>query len=169
MIDETTFTFHKSKYFWKFVNKQFDLSDLTKAYGTDEGNFELVLCSNIPSSPYDCIDELTGCLDEGNDDLVMIPIQDESSDEMPYFNLKCTWINEGDGGFVLSLDNGSSDIQVKIGDRTEYLRAIYLVHRSNRFVMAYATIPSPIPIKNFVSLPFDAKLFGVGYCSSQIQ
>ena len=49
---------------------------------------------------------------------------------------------------------------------------MFLVKRETKdgnenFVMAYATIAQPINIKDFINVPFDGLLAGVGYCSTK--
>ena len=93
---------------------------------------------------------------------------------MPYFNLQYNWIEEGAGGFTISLDSGFTSIQIQIGDSQDnYLQGMFLVKRetsdnnNENFVKAYATIPTSINIRNFINVPFDGFLTGVNYCSTR--
>lgn len=166
MIDETTFTFIRSKYVIPMMNIGYSLTNINEDYD-NEGNWELVLCSNMPSNPYDCIDE-NGCLDEYADGLVAFKIEDiyvnESEGlERPYFNLLVTPVNDYQGGFTIELENSQNDIQIKIGDSLmNELQGMFLCRRSNGFVMAYARVYDSIPVRNFITVPFDSKLFGIG-------
>lgn len=165
MIDETTFTFTKSKYVIPMMNIGYSLTNINEDY-SDEGNFELVLCSNMPSNPYDAIDE-NGCLDEYADGLVCFKIEDiyttESSGlEKPYFNLLVTPVNDYESGFTIELESGQNDIQIKIGDAFNELQGMYLCRRSNNFVMAFARVYDTVHVRNFITVPFDSKLLGIG-------
>lgn len=165
MIDETTFTFVKSKYILPMMNIGYSLTNINEDYD-DEGNFELVLCSNMPSNPYLAIDE-NGCLNEYADGLVAFKIEDIYTNEAdglekPYFNLLVTPINDYEGGFTIELESGQNDIQIKVGDSFNELQGMYLCRRSNGFVMAFARIYDTVPVKNFFTVPFDSKLIGIG-------
>lgn len=175
--NEATFIFNTTKYFWKFINKQFDLSDMNDIFSksANEGDYTILLAEQVPNDLYDCINEETGCLDDDADGLVLVDLQDVYSNidnvEMPYFNLNCDWIDEGAGGFTISLDSGSTSIQIQIGDKQDtFLQGMFLVKRETsngdeNFVMALASISEPINIKNFINVPFDGLLAGVNYCS----
>ena len=179
MADETTFVFKKSKYFWKFLNKQFDLSDMNDIYSQlNQGDYTFVLAEQVPVDIYSCIDSTTGCLIDDADGLDTIDLTDIYSnfnnEELPYFKLYCDWIQDGDGGFTLSMDSGSTDVQIQLGDsQILYLQGIFLCKREAskthdmNFVIAYATIPTPINIRNFINIPFQGLVGGVGYCATQ--
>lgn len=167
MSYETTMSFRRSKYFFKYMNKEFDLLDINKDF-TNEGNYRLILASHVPSDIYSCIDEY-GRLDVDSVDFVELPISDEYTNndnvEMPYFNLKVTPIADWEGGFIISLASGTSDIQIKVGDANESLTGMFLVRRANNFVLSYAYTNSPVNVKNFFTLPFDSELLSVGSCN----
>lgn len=179
MADENTFVFKKSKYFWKFINKQFDLSNMNDIYSNiNEGDYTFVLAEQVPTDIYSCIDSETGCLIEDADGLDILDLTDIYSNlgnlEMPYFRLYCDWIEDGDGGFTISMDSGSTDVQIQLGDsQILYLQGLFLCKREatktadENFVMAYATIPNPINIRNFLNVPFQGLVGGVGYCATQ--
>lgn len=178
--DETTFTFHKTKYFWKFINKQFDLSNMNDIFSSlNEGDYTFVLAEQVPSDIYTCIDSTTGCLIDDADGLDLLDLADvysnlSASQELPYFKLYCDWIQDGDGGFTLSMDSGATDVQIQLGDsQIIYLQGIFLCKREaskthdENFVMAYARIGSPINVRNFINIPFQGLVGGVGYCATQ--
>ena len=179
MADETTFVFKKSKYFWKFINKQFDLSNMNDIFATvNQGDYAFVLAEQVPVDIYSCIDSETGCLIDDADGLDTLDLTDIYSNfggvELPYFKLYCDWIQDGDGGFTISMDSGSTDVQIQLGDsQILYLQGIFLVKREaskthdENFVIAYATIPNPINIRNFINIPFQGLVGGVGYCATQ--
>lgn len=175
---EETFVFYKSKYFWKFINKQFDLSNMNDIFmeTANEGDYTFLLAEQVPSNIYDCIDEDTGCLNPDANQLVLIDLEDVYSDldqEIPYFNIRTVWIGEGEGGFTLELDSGDDNsVQINVGDSQNiYLQGMFLVKREasatgdDYFVMAYATIPRAINIRNFISVPFNGMIMGIGYCT----
>ena len=179
MANETTFVFKKTKYFWKFINKQFDLSNMNDIFSSlNEGDYTFVLAEQVPTDIYTCIDNTTGCLINDADGLDILDLSDVYSNienvEMPYFKLYCDWIQDGDGGFTLSMDSGSTDVQIQLGDsQTIYLQGIFLCKREGskthheNFVMAYATIGQPINVRNFINVPFQGLVGGVGYCATQ--
>lgn len=175
MSDDATFTFNITKYFFPMMNKGYDLTNLdggTHDYREGEGDFSIILCSSIPNNVYDCIDD-TGCLDRTVEDFVEFEFVDESTNEetgyvQPYFNLKVNPINDYLSGFTIGLDTGTTDLQINVGDEYQNLKAMFLVRRSNLFVMGYAVINQPIQVKNLITLPFDSKLVGVGYCQTYL-
>lgn len=165
MIDETTFTFTKSRYIIPMMNIGYSLTNINEDY-SDEGNFELVLCSNMPSDPYQAIDE-NGCLDEDADGLVAFKIADIYTNEnenleKPYFNLLVTPINNYESGFTIELESGQNDIQIRVGDAFNELQGMYLCRRSNNFVMAFSRVYDTVAVKNLITVPFDSKLLGIG-------
>lgn len=178
---ETTFVFRKSRYFWKFINKKFDLEKLNDIFddgSENEGDYTFILCEQVPNDINSCIDETTGCLIEDAEGLSIIDLQDvytnlEGDVQLPYFRLKRDWIQDGDGGFTISLDSGATDIQIQLGDsQIQYLQGIFLVKRETKdgdlnFVMAHSRIAAPINVRDFINVPFDSLLFGVGYCATQ--
>lgn len=182
MADET-FIFKKTKWFWKFINKQFDLSNMNDIFlpATNEGDYTFILAEQVPTDIYSCIDEDTGCLIDDANGLALLDLQDIYSNlseggelaEMPYFQLKCNWINEGEGGFTIELDSGATSIQIQVGDsQNNYLQGIFLVKRETskgdeNFIMAYATISSPVKIRDFINVPYNGLLAGVGYCAKR--
>lgn len=178
--NETTFVFRKSKYFWKFLNKQFDLSNMNDIFSNvNQGDYTIVLAEQVPNDIYTCIDSTTGCIIEDADGLDLIDLTDVYSnidgvEDLPYFKLYCDWIQDGDGGFTISMDSGSTDIQIQLGDsQTIYLQGMFLCKREasqthdENFVLAYSVIPIPINIRNFINVPFQALIGGVGYCATQ--
>lgn len=179
MADETTFVFKKTKYFWKFLNKQFDLSNMNDIFSSlNQGDYTFVLAEQVPNDIYSCIDSETGCLIDDADGLDILDLSDIYSNidgaEMPYFRLYCDWIQDGDGGFTINIDSGSTDVQIQLGDsQIIYLQGIFLCKREankthdENFVMAYATIGNPINVRNFINVPFQGLVCGVGYCATQ--
>lgn len=180
MMADETFTFKKTKYFWKFMNKQFDLSNMNDIFlpAANEGDYTFLLAEQVPNDIYTCIDEDSGCLIEDANGLALLDLQDiysnlEDNVEMPYFQLKCNWINEGEGGFTIELDSGATSIQIQVGDsQNNYLQGIFLVKRETsrgdeNFIMAYATIQAPINIRDFINVPYNGLIAGVGYCATR--
>ena len=179
--NETTFIFRKNKYFWRFINRQFLLDDMNDIFdkSMNEGDYTFVLAEQVPNDIYSCIDTKTGCLIEDAEGLDLFDLQEVYSNrdgaEMPYFKLYCDPIQDWDGGFTISMDSGSTDVQIQIGDsQITYLQGIFLCKREatqthdENFVLAYATIPSPINVRNFINIPFQGLVMGVGYCATQI-
>lgn len=177
---ETTFIFRKSKYFWKFLNKQFDLSNMNDIFSqVNQGDYTILLAEQVPSDIYSCIDSETGCIIDDADGLDIIDLSDvytniNAVEDLPYFQLYCDWIQDGDGGFTISMNSGSTDVQIQLGDsQIIYLQGMFLVKREaskthdENFVLAFATIPTPINVRNFINVPFQAMITGVGYCATK--
>lgn len=163
---ETTFSFIVSKYLYPKMNIGYTLTNINEDYDS-EGNWELVLCSNMPE-PYDCIDE-DGCLIEEADGLVCFKISDiytnENEDlEKPYFDLLVTPIDDYQSGFTIELQSGKSTIQIRTGDEIEQLEGMFLCRRSNGFVLAFAKAQDIVGVDKYITIPFDSKLCGVGHC-----
>ena len=179
MASETTFVFKKNKYFWKFVNRQFKLDDMNDIFSKtslNEGDYTFVLAEQVPTDIYSCMDSTTGCLIEDADGLDILDLSDVytnlSNGEMPYFNLTCEYLQGGESGFTINLDSGATDVQIQLGDsQIIYLQGIFLCKReasethNENFVMAYATIPQPINVRNFINVPFQSLIMGVGLCA----
>lgn len=169
MSNETTFTFRSSKYLLPMMNIGYNLLNINEDYD-EEGDFEVVMATNIPTNIYDCIDE-TGCLDDDADGFVPFRVEDIYVNESeyldkPYFDLLVTPIDDYNGGFTIELESGKNDIQIKTGDDINELKALFIVRRSNQFVMSFAKVDDVVSVNNgFFTLPFDSKLFGIGYCN----
>lgn len=182
MASETTFVFKKSKYFWKFVNRQFKLDNMNDIFansGLNEGDYTFILAEQVPTDIYSCIDEETGCLVENADGLNILDLSDvytnlTNNTDMPYFRLDCDYLQDGENGFTINLESGSTDIQIQLGDsQIIYLQGLFLCKREaseshdENFVMAYATIPQPINVRNFITVPFQGLVMGVGLCATR--
>ena len=144
----------------------------------NQGDYTFVLAEQVPNDIYSCIDSTTGCLIDDADGLDILDLSDIYSNidgaEMPYFNLYCDPIRDFDGGFTINIDSGSTDVQIQLGDsQVIYLQGMFLCKREaskthdENFVMAYATIPNPINVRNFINVPFQSLVAGVGYCATQ--
>lgn len=179
-MSETTFKFYKNPYIWKFLNRQLILDNPNDIFmeAMGEGDYTFVLCESVPTNPVDCIDSNTGCLIETLDGLSILDLSDVYTDldiDMPYFKLKRTYLDNG-GGFTLELDSGDdSSVQIQVGDAQNiYLQGIFLCKREasetgdKNFVVAYATIHSPINVRNFINVPYNGMVLGVGYCGRNL-
>ena len=145
----------------------------------NQGDYTFVLAEQVPNDIYTCIDSETGCLIEDADGLDIIDLTDiytniDAVEDLPYFKLYREWIQDGDGGFVITIDSGSTDVQIQLGDsQTLYLQGMFLCKREasqthdENFVLAYAVIGQPINIRNFINVPFQGMIGGVGYCATQ--
>ncbi len=179
-MSETTFKFIKSKYIWKFINKKFDLCNMNDIYlkTTGEGDYTFLLAEKVPTDIYECINEDTGCLIENTDGLALLDLTDVYFNldgvEMPYFQMKTTFLADG-AGFTVELDSGdNSNIQIQVGDSQDiYVQGMFLVKRETtdgeeNFVMSYATIHKPINIKKFINVVYNGLVFGVGQCGRNL-
>ena len=94
---ETTFTFRKPKDFWVHLNKQMVIKDRDTLNG--DGLYHLILFSSLPQDFNDCIDS-NGCLKQSATGMTII----DSGQTDQTFHLGVEWIDDGENGFNLFLD-----------------------------------------------------------------
>ena len=161
---ETILTFRKSKYFWKFVNRQMLIYD---SDNLNDSDYKLLLFSSMPDNVNDCIDETTGCLTSATG---LTEITDGFTNVS--FGLGINWLDEGENGFSLYLDS-DENIELEIDDETSfYVKGVILVKETGslsssneNFVVAYARLSTPIKCQNSITLQANSEFVGHNSCS----
>lgn len=161
---ETILTFRKSKYFWKFVNRQMLIYD---SDNLNDSDYKLLLFSSMPDNVNDCIDETTGCLTSATG---LTEITDGFTNVS--FGLGINWLDEGENGFSLYLDS-EENIELVIDDETSfYVKGVILVKETGslsssneNFVVAYARLSTPIKCQNSITLQANSEFVGHNSCS----
>ena len=168
---EYAFTFRKPKDFWVHLNKQMVIKDRDTL--NDDGLYHLILFSSLPKDPNECIDS-NGCLKQSATG--MTKITSGYTDQT--FHLGVEWIDNGENGFNLFLDeweNNSDptsekiDVEIPIAEETElYVKGIALckkVNQSTEYVVAYARASTPVRIFNYITLMYGSSFVGHQSCN----
>lgn len=161
---ETTFTFRKSKYFWKFLNRQILIFDADN--GTlNDSQYRLLLFSSMPDDFNNCIDEDTGCL---------VPAQGltqiTEGFENVSFDLGVRWLDDGENGFSLYLDS-EENIELLIEEGVSfYVKGAALAKETGSmgdkdFIIAYARLSTPIRCQNAITLQAYSEFVGHSSCN----
>lgn len=124
---EYAFTFRKPKDFWVHLNKQMVIKDRDTL--NDDGLYHLILFSSLPKDPNECIDS-NGCLKQSATG--MTKITSGYTDQT--FHLGVEWIDNGENGFNLFLDEWEDNddptsekvnVEIPIAEETElYVRGL---------------------------------------------
>lgn len=160
---ETTFTFRKSKYFWKFLNRQIKIWDSDNATLNDS-QYKLLLFSSMPDDFNTCIDENTGCLRSASG-LTQITEGFTNVD----FDLGVRWLDDGENGFSLYLDS-EENIEIPIDDEVSFnVKGVALVKNTgsmsgSNFVIAYARLSTPVKCRNAITLQAYSEFVGHSSC-----
>ena len=161
---ETTLTFRKSKYFWKFLNRQIKIWD-TGSSTLNDSQYTLLLFSSMPDNFNDCVDETTGCLIAAPG---LVPITEGFTNQS--FDLGIRWLDEGENGFALYLDS-EENIEIAIEECVSfYVKGVVLVKNTgsmsgSNYVIAYARLSTPIKCQNTITLQAYSEFVGHTSCS----
>lgn len=171
---EYAFTFRKPKDFWVHLNKQMVIKDRDTL--NDDGLYHLILFSSLPKDPNECIDS-NGCLKQSATG--MTKITSGYTDQT--FHLGVEWIDNGENGFNLFLDEWEDNddptsekvnVEIPISDETElYVKGVALCKvtgsdTGNNFVVAYARASTPVRCFNYISLMYGSSFVGHQSCNS---
>lgn len=171
---ETTFTFRKPQDFWVHLNKQMVIKDRDTL--NDDGLYHLILFSSLPTNFNDCIDS-NGCLKQSATG--MTKITSGYTDQT--FHLGVEWIDDGENGFNLFLDEWEDNddptservnVEIPIADEIElYVKGVALCKvtgsdTGNNFVVAYARASTPVRCFNYISLMYGSSFVGHQSCNS---
>ena len=171
---ETTFTFRKPRDFWVHLNKQMVIKDRDTLNG--DGLYHLILFSSLPDDFNDCVD-INGCLKQSATGMTVI----NSGYTDQTFHLGVEWIDDGENGFNLFLDewrdnNDSTsekvNVEIPIDERIEfYVKGVALCkvtgsNTGNNFVVAYARASTPVRCFNYISLMYGSSFVGHKSCNS---
>ena len=161
---ETVLTFRKSKYFWKFVNRQMLIYDTDNLNDSD---YKLLLFSSLPDNINNAINEDTGCLKSATG-LTQITTGFTNVS----FNLGIAWLDDGENGFTLFLDS-AENIELEIDEGVSFnVKGVMLVKETGslsssntNFVVAYARLSTPITCQNSITLQAYSEFVGHNSCS----
>lgn len=159
---ETTLTFEKSKYFWKFLNRQMIITDVESL---NDSFYRLVLFSAMPDNFQDnCIDPNTGCMDYSDPRLVTIT----DGFEEQRFSVGIRWLDNGTNGFSIYVDE---DVDIPIDDGvTLWVKGVALVKRTatmtgdDDYVVAFATLSTRAECQNAISIVQGSEFVGHSSC-----
>ena len=170
---ETTFTFRKPQDFWVHLNKQMVIKDRDTL--NDDGLYHLILFSSLPKDPNECIDS-NGCLKQSATG--MTKITSGYTDQT--FHLGVEWIDNGENGFNLFLDEWEDNddptsekvnVEIPIDEETEfYVMGVMLCKvtgsdTGNDYVVAFARESTPIRCFNYISLMYGSSFVGHKSCN----
>ena len=170
---ETTFTFRKPQDFWVHLNKQMVIKDRDTL--NDDGLYHLILFSSLPKDPNECIDS-NGCLKQSATG--MTKITSGYTDQT--FHLGVEWIDNGENGFNLFLDEweNNSDptsekvnVEIPIAEETElYVRGIMLCKVTGSdtgtdYVVAFTRESTPVRVFNYLTLMYGSSFVGHQSCN----
>ena len=168
---EYPLVFHKSKYFWKFVNRQMIIQDTESL---NEGSeYKLLLFSTVPENIQDCIDQTTGCLKSScirtsqNTGGSLTPITEGVTNQS--FELGIRWIDNGENGFALF---ANEDVEIAIANDTVfYVKAVILVRETgaetddDNFVVAFARPSTALRCQNAITIAEGSEFIGHSSCA----
>ena len=170
---EYAFTFRKPKDFWVHLNKQMIIKDRDTL--NDDGLYHLILFSSLPKDPNECIDS-NGCLKQSATG--MTKITSGYTDQT--FHLGVEWIDNGENGFNLFLDEweNNSDptsekvnVEIPIAEETElYVRGIMLCKVTGSdtgtdYVVAFTRESTPVRVFNYLTLMYGSSFVGHQSCN----
>ena len=160
---ETTLTFRKSPYFWKFLNRQLKIYE-TGSNGLNDSQYKILLFSAVPDNINNCINSSTGCLQSATG-----ATQITTGFTNAAFDLGIEWIDDGENGFSLFLDS-SEKIEIPINSGTTfYVKAVMLVKETgsmsgSNYVIAYARLSTPVQCQNSITLQAKSEFVGHNSC-----
>ena len=173
---ETSFTFRKTNQFWNQLNKALVIKDRDTL---NDYPYHLILFSSLPSDFNNCIDEY-GCLKKTGKPTSMVEITSGYTDVE--FNLGVEWLDNGENGFNLFLDEWADggteeeheqvDINIPIDEGLElYVKGIALCKTQasdnpnhENFVVAYARPTSVIKTINYITIMKESSFVGHQSC-----
>ena len=178
---ETTFTFRKTNKFWVELNKKMVIKDRDTLNDYGNKKYHLLLFSSLPNDFNECIDEY-GCLrtDTTSSDYpqALVPIESGYTDVE--FHLGVEWLDNGENGFNLFLDEWDSggtaqehtliDVNIAIDDGTELMvKGVALAKTQgtdsgSNYIVAYARASSPVKCQNYITLMKGSSFVGHNSC-----
>lgn len=175
---EASFSFHKPNGFYVHLNKQMVIKDRDTL--NDDSLYHLLFFSNLPLDFNDCIDS-NGCLKTGASAPESMEIITPSSSTYTdvQFHLGVEWINNGESGFSLFLDEWEDnedptsekiDVEIPFADGEEfYFKGVALAKvqghtTGNNYIVAYARQPTRTRCQNYVSIMKGSAFVGQDNC-----
>lgn len=175
---ETSFTFHKPYGFYAHLNKQMVIQDRDSL--NDDSLYHLLLFSAMPYDFNDCIDS-NGCLKTGGSVptgmTLITPSASTYTDTT--FHLGIEWINNGESGFNIFLDEWEDntdptsdkvDVNIELAEDVElYIRGVALAKvtgadTGNNYIVAYARQPTPVRCQNYITIMKGSSFVGQTNC-----
>lgn len=162
---ETTFTFRKPKTFWVFLNKQMVIKDSDTLNDNGNKKYHLLLFSSLPDDFNDCIDT-NGCLK--NSQTGMTKITSGYTDAT--FKLGVEWLDNGENGFNLFLDEEEDVDYVIADDTTLYVKGVALAktqgtQTGNDYIVAFARVNTRVQCQNAITLMKGSSFVGHSSCT----
>ena len=178
---ETSFTFHKPNGFYVHLNKQMIIQDRSTL--NDDSLYHLLLFSALPTDFNDCIDD-NGCLKTTDLPTTYARIEPSASTYTDVqFHLGVEWLNNGESGFNLFLDewannndqtSGQVDVEIPLAeDETLYVKGVAIAkvegaETGNDYIVAYAHQPSQVKCQNYITLMKGSSFVGQANCDGDI-
>lgn len=157
---ETVLTFHKSKYFWKFLNRQMVITDVDTLNDSD---YHLLLFSAMPENFQECINENTGCIDLNSTGLEQIT---EGFTDTG-FSVDIQWIDDGENGFSIYV---AEDTEIPINEGVSFfVKGVAVVKQGtetgdNNYCIAFARPSTRLKCQNAISLMEGSEFVGHSSC-----
>lgn len=155
---DTSWTFRKPQHFWKFLNKQMDLENLN-----GNGKYKLVFFKSMSGDDFNDMIDSNGCL---KSDITNHLVNTTYYNQV-VFDLKRTYIDNGENGFSLRMDTSSvTDITIST---PFYLQAVALVKVSgdvtgSNYVVAYSRLSTKQYCEDTISLLAESEFVGHSSC-----
>lgn len=164
MVDdyETTWTFRKPQHFWVELNRKMVIKDRDTL--NNGGLYHLLFFTNTPQD----FNELIG--DGGYLEDDSRQIKTGYTDET--FHLGVEWLDNGENGFSLHLDEiGSNDEQLDVNimiddDTTLYIGGVALAKETGEgeYIVAFARMSTPVQCQNAITLMGGSSFVGHSSC-----
>ena len=164
---ETTFTFRKPNTFWVFLNKQMVIKD---GDTLNDSKYHLLLFSSLPADFNNCIDINTGCLKSSQEGMTIIT---EGYTDAP-FNLGIEWLDNGENGFNLFLDEEEDVDYIIDDDTTFYVKGVALAKirgtesGTEDYIVSFARASTPIKCQNAITLMKGSSFVGHSSCTGSV-
>lgn len=163
------FSFRKPNNFYVHLNKQMIIKDRDTL--NDDSLYHLLFFSALPLDFNDCIDE-DGCLKTGIDvptGMTKIEASADTYTDVP-FHLGVEWINNGESGFNLFLDE-TEDVEIPFKEGEEfYFKGVALAKITGTetggddYIVAFARQPTPVRCQNYVTIMKGSSFVGQSSC-----
>lgn len=157
---ETILTFHKSKCFWKFLNRQIVITDVDTL---NDYPYHLLLFSAVPDNFQECINVNNGCIDLNSQGLEQIT---EGFTDVG-FEVDIRWIDDGENGFSIYV---AEDTNIPIDeDVVFYVKGVAVVKKGtetgdDNYCIAFARPSTRIKCQNAISLLEGSEFVGHSSC-----
>lgn len=177
---ETSFTFHKPNGFYVHLNKQMVIQDRDSL--NDDSLYHLLLFSSVPTDFNTCIDE-NGCLKQSASGMTKINPSASTYTDVQ-FHLGIEWLNKGESGFNIFLDewqnnsdqtSGQVDVNIEIAeDVILYIKGVALAkvngaETGNDYIVAFARQSTQVQCQNYITLMKGSSFVGQSNCETGVE